>query len=103
MNEKFNKNSKVEQLTQICLSREEEKGLIVKDPFTPFSLVVFDIDHKSRYSNMCITAKKFQCRNNKQIPLRFVCDGDGDCKDGVNGSRASDEANCREYRQTVVS
>ena len=32
MNKKFNKNSKVEQLTQICLSSEEEKGLIVKDP-----------------------------------------------------------------------
>ena len=30
MNEKFNKNAKVEQLTKIFLSREE--GLIVKDP-----------------------------------------------------------------------
>ena len=33
MNEKFNKNAKVEQLTKIFLSREEEKGLIVKDPY----------------------------------------------------------------------
>ena len=32
MNEKFNKNAKVEQLTNIFLSRREEKGLIVKDP-----------------------------------------------------------------------
>ena len=33
MNEKFNKNAKVEQLTKMFLSPEEEKGLIVKDPF----------------------------------------------------------------------
>ena len=33
MNEKFNKNAKVEQLTNMFLSRGEEKGLIVKDPF----------------------------------------------------------------------
>ena len=32
MNEKFNKNSKVEQLTKVVLSHGEEKGLIVKDP-----------------------------------------------------------------------
>ena len=32
MNEKFNKNAKVEQLTKIFLSHEEENGLIVKDP-----------------------------------------------------------------------
>ena len=32
MNEKFNKNVKVEQLTNIFLNRGEEKGLIVKDP-----------------------------------------------------------------------
>ena len=33
MNEKFNKNAKVEQLTLMFLSRWEEKRLIVKDPF----------------------------------------------------------------------
>ena len=33
MNEKFNKNAKVEQLTKMCLSREEEKGLIGKRSF----------------------------------------------------------------------
>ena len=33
MNEKLNKNVKVEQLTKIFLSRGEEKCLIVKDPF----------------------------------------------------------------------
>ena len=33
MNEKFNKNSKVEQLTKVVLSHGEEKGLILKDPF----------------------------------------------------------------------
>ena len=32
MNEKFNKNTKVEQLTNMFLSRWEEKGLTVKDP-----------------------------------------------------------------------
>ena len=31
MNEKFNRNAKVEQLTKMFLSSEEEKGLIVKD------------------------------------------------------------------------
>ena len=34
MNEKFNKNAEVEQLTKMFLSREDEKCLIVKDPFT---------------------------------------------------------------------
>ena len=32
MDEKFNKNAKVEQLTNMFLSCGEEKGLIVKDP-----------------------------------------------------------------------
>ena len=32
MNEKFNKNAKVEQLTKMFLRRGEEKGLIVKNP-----------------------------------------------------------------------
>ena len=32
MNEKFNKNTKVEQLTKVVLSHGEEKDLIVKDP-----------------------------------------------------------------------
>ena len=38
MNEKFNKNAKVEQLTKMFLSCGEEKGLIVKDPFRFFSI-----------------------------------------------------------------
>ena len=33
MDEKFNKNSKVEQLTIMRFSCEEGKGLIVKDPY----------------------------------------------------------------------
>ena len=33
MIEKFNKNTKVEQLTNMFLSRGEGKGLTVKDPF----------------------------------------------------------------------
>ena len=33
MNEKFNKNAKVEQLNKMFLGRGEEKGLIVKGPF----------------------------------------------------------------------
>ena len=32
MNEKFNKNAKVEQLAKVVLSHGEDKGLIVKDP-----------------------------------------------------------------------
>ena len=32
MNEKFNKNAKIEQLTKMFFSHEEEKGLIIKDP-----------------------------------------------------------------------
>ena len=32
MNEKFDKNAKVEQLTKVVLGHGEEKGLIVKDP-----------------------------------------------------------------------
>ena len=32
MNEKFNKNVKVEHLTKMFLSRGEEKSFIVKDP-----------------------------------------------------------------------
>ena len=33
MNEKFNKNEKVEHLTKVVLSHGEEKGHIVKDPY----------------------------------------------------------------------
>ena len=32
MNEKFDKNAKVQQLTKVVLSHGEETGLIVKDP-----------------------------------------------------------------------
>ena len=38
MNEKFNKNAKVEQLTKVVLSHGEEKGLIVKDPYLILTL-----------------------------------------------------------------
>ena len=51
MNEKFDKNTKVEQLTKMFLSSGEEKGIIVKDPlcilsgwkvkYQPFSLHVY--------------------------------------------------------------
>ena len=37
MNEKFNKNTKVEQLTKMFLSRGEQKGL--KDSLTKFNLI----------------------------------------------------------------
>ena len=41
MNEKFTKNAKVVQLTEIPFSPEEEKGLIVKDPYDcPLSIFV---------------------------------------------------------------
>ena len=33
MNEKFNKDWKIEQLTKVVLSHGEEKGHIVKDPW----------------------------------------------------------------------
>ena len=36
MNEKFDKNAKVQQLTKVVLSHGEEKGLIVKDPYRIF-------------------------------------------------------------------
>ena len=36
MNEKFDKNAKVQQLTKVVLSHGEEKGLIVKDPFRQY-------------------------------------------------------------------
>ena len=36
MNEKFDKNGKVEQLTKMLLSRQEENGLIIKDPLCLF-------------------------------------------------------------------
>ena len=38
MNQKFNKNAKVEKLTKVVLSHGEEKGLIVKDPLKIVSL-----------------------------------------------------------------
>ena len=34
MNEKFYTNAKVNQLTEMLFSHEEEKGLIVKDPYS---------------------------------------------------------------------
>ena len=41
---KFNKNTKVEQLTNMFLSRGEEKGLTVKDPFNLVTLALkFDL------------------------------------------------------------
>ena len=39
MNEKFDKNAKVEQLTKVVLGHGEEKGLIVKDPFHVYSII----------------------------------------------------------------
>ena len=36
MNEQFNKNAKVEQLTNLFWIRGEEKGLIIKDPYFHF-------------------------------------------------------------------
>ena len=41
MNEKFNKNVKVEQLTNMFLSRGEERGLIVKDPYKIYQMSLF--------------------------------------------------------------
>ena len=46
MNEQSNKNAKVEQLTKMFLSREEEKALIVKDPLAT-NLINFEADMKS--------------------------------------------------------
>ena len=40
MNEKLNKNARLEQLAKMILSREEEKGLIVKGPLIKTSLIV---------------------------------------------------------------
>ena len=41
MDEKFNKNAKVEQLTKFRLSLGEENGLIVKDPLDKQTLGLF--------------------------------------------------------------
>ena len=47
MNEKFNKNAKVEQLTKVVLIHGEEKGLIVKDPlFQTYFLILSQINSK---------------------------------------------------------
>ena len=52
MNEKFNKNAKVEQLTKVVLNHGEEKGLIVKDPFQIFKFMVFTIFISSKAWNL---------------------------------------------------
>ena len=44
MNEEFNYNAKVKQLTEIVLSREEEKGLIVKDPLIVLLVTILGFD-----------------------------------------------------------
>ena len=53
MNEKFNKNAKVEKLTKMFLSHGEEKGLIVKDPF--LSCKVPTPERQSIYKNLSIS------------------------------------------------
>ena len=46
MNEKFNKNAKVEQLTNVFLSRGEEKGFIVKDPlYSTYFILCYSTQH----------------------------------------------------------
>ena len=42
MNEKFNKNAKVEKLSNMFLSSGEEKGLIVKAPLLATGQGLFD-------------------------------------------------------------
>ena len=60
MNEKFNKNAKVEQLTNMFLSRGEEKGLIVKDPCcSEFKCIA------KKYKVQCLAV-------NFHVTLRFV-------------------------------
>ena len=61
MNEKFNKNVKVEQLTNMFLSRGEESGLIVKDPSTHFERIfskciklIQNLKHFEKFSK-CVT------------------------------------------------
>ncbi|XP_076069558.1 LDL receptor protein 1 isoform X2 [Oratosquilla oratoria] len=34
------------------------------------------------------------CRNGRCFGMGFICDGEDDCKDGVNGTLPSDESNC---------
>ena len=60
MDEKFNKNAKVEQLIKMLLSLEEEKDLIVKDPlkcnevpwiFNIFIKIIFFIDNIGSYDS----------------------------------------------------
>ena len=66
MDEKLNKNAKVEQLTEMFLSREEEKGLFVKDPLKdlfPVSCYQGNL-LENRYKPSEIEKKDlFPCRN----------------------------------------
>ena len=64
MKEKFNKNEKVEQLTNMFLSRGEEKGLIVKDSFVHlFYYIVYQIFPWGRTPNGLKITKK---ENNRE-------------------------------------
>ena len=60
MNEKFNKNAKVEQLTKMFLSCEEEKGLIVKDPLADmltmmrrWTLLILEVKGQGHNGHIC--------------------------------------------------
>ena len=69
MNEKFNKNAKVEQLTSMFLSREEEKGLIVKDPLLMYQVNYYTLLY---YINMytCINQQQKDNLVQKEV---FAC------------------------------
>ena len=85
-NEKIYKNAKVEQLTKMFLSREEEKGLIVKDPFYFFHKkgLNYSIFCRMYVTAVCLSS---MCRSslpinptvterNKQLPsplLLYLC------------------------------
>ena len=72
MNEKFNENAKVEQLNKVVLSHGEEKGLIVKDPYTCGISYLFRTTVLNIKSYFIISFKHSVEKRSVSIVLHFV-------------------------------
>ena len=76
MNEKFNKNAKVEELTKVDLGHGEEKGLIVKDPFTNvahfFLCTYIEVQTFVSYADCLMTSGAIQKGVPTNVFLLFV-------------------------------
>ena len=55
MNEKFNKSTKVQQLTKMFLSCGEEKGLTVKDPLAWWYIIIVLIHSFTQWRHVTLT------------------------------------------------